>query len=163
MQRACVGSVTQLPLGHYVAPASAAAPSASGAPLVWGALDIGAGGGGPPSYLPPGFGLSVPYTAPSVFPLAFAAPRAGTLQNLFVYFNVADGAALAVAVDFTLRVNGVDTALTASRLASDGVGSSSDVTNTVAVAQGDLVAMVFSSALPIGGGLLSPIVSVEFV
>lgn len=124
--------------------------------LTWGADSIAATAD--TRYLTPGFSPTTAGTAV----LEFAAARAGTLRNLFARWNAAPGGANGNAVDVKVRINGVDTALVVSRAANAGVGQSSNLVNTVAVAQGDRIAVVVTKALAIGSGVLQPLVSVEF-
>ena len=90
---------------------------------------------------------------------AWRAPRAGTILNLRVRHNAAVGNGNAVV--YTLRVNGILTALTASRV-TGVIGDSSDLVNSVAVVAGDLIEMVASKALGIGAGGVVCQVAVEF-
>jgi hypothetical protein len=71
-------------------------------------------------------------------------PRAGQLANLFVHPTVspASGAILTV----TVRVNGADTLLAVTHTSGDGTNTVSNTANTVAVNQGDLVAVKFTES-----------------
>ena len=93
----------------------------------------------------------------------YAIPRAGTLRNLFIRQNLAPGGTNANLVVYTVRINGVNTALTVSRAANAGIGQSSNIVTTVAVVQGDRIALPASKAVNIGSGAFRPIVSVELV
>jgi hypothetical protein len=84
------------------------------------------------------------------------------MQNMFVRQNAAPAGANANTVSYRLRVNGVDTALVVSRAANAGIGTSSNVTDTVTIAQGDRIALVAVKALGIGNGSLEILVAVEF-
>lgn len=110
-------------------------------------------------FLIPGyaFGALAPTTA-----LEISAPRAGTLKNLFVQQNAAPGGANANLVSYRVRINGVDSLLVVSRAANAGIGQSSNLVNTVAVAQGDRIAVVAVKAVAIGSGVLAVITSMEF-
>jgi hypothetical protein len=81
-------------------------------------------------------------------------PRAGTLRNLYIYFNAAPGAANATILTFTLTVNGVATALTVSRAANAGIGFTANLVNTVAVVSGDTISLSAAYAANIGSGAL---------
>ena len=71
-------------------------------------------------------------------------PRAGQLANLFVHptASPASGAILTV----TVRVNGVDTLLAVTHTSVDGTNTVSNTANTVAVNQGDFVAVKFTES-----------------
>lgn len=88
-------------------------------------------------------------TAPTVATSNFVSPRAGTLRNLFVRHNVALGNGNSVV--YTVMINGVASAVTVT-LPTGAAGQVSDLVNTVAVAQGDLVALRAVKALAIGNG-----------
>lgn len=86
------------------------------------------------------------------------APRAGTLQNLFVRHNAGPGNANLVA--YTVLVNGVATAITAS-LAANAVAQASDLVNSVAIVQGDRIALRATKAAAIGNGKLDVVATLE--
>lgn len=88
-------------------------------------------------------------TAPLTMIGQLACTRAGTLRNLFVRHNVASGNGLSVV--YTVLVNGVATALTVT-LATAAIGQVSNLVATVAVAQGDRVALRAVKAAAIGSG-----------
>lgn len=90
---------------------------------------------------------------------SFAAPRAGTLRNLFARHNSPAGNGNSVA--YTVLINGAGTALTLN-LPTGAVGVDSDTLNTVAVAQGDQIDIEAAKALGIGAGGVDAMVSVEF-
>jgi hypothetical protein len=69
--------------------------------------------------------------------LELKVPRAGTLRNLFVHARVAGTDTNGDSIVYTVQVNGADTAIVVSMLATATDGS--DLVNTVAVAQGDRV------------------------
>jgi hypothetical protein len=71
----------------------------------------------------------------------FAAPRDGTIQNLFVVPNQALAAGSEVVV--TVRVNGADTALAVTLTPADGVIGKGNAVNFVNVSQGDLISVQF--------------------
>jgi hypothetical protein len=75
-------------------------------------------------------------------------PRAGTLKNLFVRHNAADGNGNTVV--YTVMLNGVATLLTVT-LATGAIGQASDLVNSVVVAQGDRIGLRAVKALAIGG------------
>jgi hypothetical protein len=71
-------------------------------------------------------------------------PRAGQLANLFVHPTAppASGAILTV----TVRVNGADTLLAVTHTSVDGTNTVSNTASTVAVNQGDFVAVKFAES-----------------
>lgn len=91
---------------------------------------------------------------------AWRAPRPGLVRNMRVRHNAAVGNGNSVV--YTLTLNGVATALTAS-LASGALGDATDLVNVVIVLTGDLATMVASKALGLGAGGVSATVSTEFV
>ena len=118
-----------------------------GAVLMWGAQATQTG----TRYMIPGVSMS---SMPLVL-LEMRVPRAGTLRNLFVVFGSADTQNVAL----TVLLNGVATAITTTLLA--GAVQGSDVVNTVAIAQGDRLALRQVRAGG-GGTAMDPIVSLEF-
>jgi hypothetical protein len=94
-------------------------------------------------FLTPGFAPSNAQTTA----IQFRVPFSGTIRNLRVHFNAAGtGANLIV---FTVRVNGVASALSVSMAANATDGS--DLANIVTVAAGDLVDVRVTKAVAIGG------------
>ena len=89
---------------------------------------------------------------------SYRLPRSGTLQNLRVRHNSAGGNGSSV--DYRVRINAVDTALTVS-LATGAVGDASNLVTTVAVVAGDLIDLVAVKAVNIGGGDIDVMVSLE--
>jgi len=132
----------------------AAAPGVVGAQLVWATNNISSGAD--TRVIPAGYDNAAINTQT---PKGYNAPRAGTFRNLFVRYNTANGNG--ASADYTLRVNGVLTALTVS-LATGAIGSASNLVSSVAVAQGDLIEMVVTKAVSIGSGVLEVFVSAEF-
>ena len=128
-------------------------PGAQSSVLTFGSDSIGAGAD--TRFLPPGFDDA---TAPTASEAQYVVPRAGTLQNMYVRHNAANGNGNSV--NYTIRINGVATAFTLS-LASGAVGQASDLVTTVAVAAGDLIDVTAVKALAIGSGNQDSIVSVE--
>lgn len=128
--------------------------AAIGSLIEWGANNINSTAD--TRVMPPGFidGLLNTNT-----PRGFVSPRAGTMRNLFARHNIAIGNGNPVV--YTLRVNGVLTALTVS-LVTGAVGSAGDTTHSVAIAQGDLIEMVCSKAAVIGNGTLDTMVAAQF-
>lgn len=97
---------------------------------------------------------------------AFLAPRAGTIRNLRARHNTNNGSTPppVTTVQYTLFVNGVATALTATVIMTPAVGdSASDLVNEVTVAPGDIIEMKAIKAAGIGSGQLKPQVTVEFI
>jgi hypothetical protein len=89
----------------------------------------------------------------------WVAPRAGTLRNLFVRHNTANGNGNNVV--YTVFKNGVATAITVT-LATGAIGQASDLVNTVALAQGDVVNITAVKAATIANGNLQSIAVMEF-
>jgi len=87
------------------------------------------------------------------------APRSGTLKNMFVRHQAAAGNGNTIV--YTVLVNGVATAITAT-LATGAIGQTSDLVNTAAVAQGDLIQLRAVKALAVGGGSILSEVTLEF-
>jgi hypothetical protein len=87
------------------------------------------------------------------------APRAGTLKNLFVRHQAAAGNGNSVV--YTVMINGVATTMTVT-LATGAIGQVSDLVNTAAVAQGDLISFRGVKALGIGGGSVLSQAGLEF-
>jgi len=87
--------------------------------------------------------------APLVLDGGLPCPRAGTINNLFVRHNVAIGNGATVV--YTVMVNGVATAITVT-LATNAIGQASDLVNSVAVAQGDVIGLRAVKAASIGNG-----------
>lgn len=73
------------------------------------------------------------------------SPRDGTLKNFFVNMSAGLPGPLNGACDFTVAVNGVDTAITVN-IGAGASGVFSDTTHTVAVAQGDLITVHITTA-----------------
>jgi hypothetical protein len=91
-------------------------------------------------------------------PVQFRASRAGTLKNLRVRHNVTAGNGNAIV--YTIRINGVASALTVSLLSTTADGS--DLVNTAAVSAGDLIDVIITKASAVGGSPKDVIASVEF-
>lgn len=128
-------------------------PAGAGAVLFWGNNDLS------PStttrFLTPGYdptGLA-PTSA-----VELVAPRAGTLRNLFVRHNVANGNGNPIV--YTVFVNGVATAITTSRV-TGAVGTSSDTANSVAVAQGARVSIRVTKAAGVVNGMVQATATLE--
>lgn len=122
------------------------------AELTWGDGSVAASTA--TRYLEPGWEAG---TAP-LAPIQWRSSRPGTLRNLRVRHNTPVGNGNAVV--YTLRVNGVATALTVS-LASTGADGS-NLVNSVSVVAGDLLDIEVTKALAIGAGGVSVMVSMEF-
>lgn len=93
-------------------------------------------------YLNPGYTNS---TAPTS-PVQFRVPFAGTLRNFYLRQN--SGAGNGNNIVYTVRVNGVATALTVT-IASTA-NDASDLSNSVSVSQGDLVDIEVTKAVGVG-------------
>lgn len=122
--------------------------------LFWGNSDVGAAAD--TRFMSPGR-QDIAASLSSVYDLP--VPRDGTLQNFFIRHNTAGGDGDDVV--YTVMVNGVATAITATR-ATGVVGQSSDLVNTVAVVQGDRVSVQLSKAAGITSGLVDASASLEF-
>jgi len=116
----------------------------SSAMITWGAFSIAASAD--TRVLPVGYD---PGTVSTLSPRGHRAPRGGIYRHLFVQHNQALGNGASVA--YTLRVNGVNTALTVS-LATGAIGSASNLVTDVVVAQGDFIEMIATKAVAIGNG-----------
>jgi hypothetical protein len=108
----------------------------------------------PPRFLFPGYAEANPLLQNAA---EFLSPRAGTARNMHVYHNGVG--APATNLTYTLWVNGVATALTVT-LAANAV-SATDLVNTVAIAQGDRLAVRLTKAGALNQPVDRPIVSVE--
>lgn len=129
--------------------------SAGSSVLTFGADSISAGAD--TRFIPPGFDSA---TAPTASVGAYRAPRSGTMQNMRVRHNAANGNGNSI--DYTLRINSVNTLMTAT-LASGAIGDASDLVNTVAVAAGDLIDVTAVKPLSIGSGNQDTMISMELV
>jgi hypothetical protein len=87
--------------------------------------------------------------APTTETTPIVSPRAGTLRNLFVRHAAAAGNGNLVV--YTVRINGVDTLLTAT-LATGAIGQASNLFNIALVAQGDRITLRAVKPLAVGGG-----------
>ena len=76
----------------------------------------------------------------------FRSPFAATLSQMRVRHNTPNGNGEAIV--YTLNVNGVPTALTASLASTDADGS--DLVNSVVIAAGDLIGIEVTKALGVG-------------
>lgn len=91
-------------------------------------------------------------------PIRYRIPRAGTIRNMRVHVNAPAGNGNLIV--YTLRVNGVATALSVS-LASTGADGS-DLVDSVVVAAGDLVDLMVTKALDVGVTPQDIVASFEF-
>ncbi len=80
-------------------------------------------------------------------------PRSGTFKNLFV---APSGDPVAGQINVTLIVNGSDTALSLNVDGSNGTNVSSNIVNSVAVNQGDLVTVIFRKTQQVTNGVNYP-------
>jgi len=84
--------------------------------------------------------------------IQFPIPAAGTIKNLFIRTNSAQGAGGSSV--FTLRKNGVDQAVVATIGAGAAAGTFSDTINSFTVAQGDLISLkVLNNSSSAGPGI----------
>lgn len=121
--------------------------------LLWGASRVGSTV--TTRYLTPGYDNGLAQTIPT----QIRAARAGALQNLRVRHNVPAGNGSPIV--YTLRVNGVASALVVS-LASTSADAS-DLVATVAVAAGDLLDFEVTKGSSIGRSPTDIVATVEFV
>lgn len=124
----------------------------TGAVMFFGNDDIGAAAD--TRFLTPGHAGTAVTTDTKRTPM----PRGGILRALYVYHNnpVGDGDA----VVYTVRVGGVNTAITCT-LASNVAGPGLDITNTVQVGQGALVDIIAVKAANISNGNLNTCAALE--
>lgn len=130
---------------------AAVAIALPGAPFLFGNTSVS--GTNVTRYLSPG---NIDSLAPTT-PVQFRVPRAGVLRNLRVRHNTPDGNGLAIV--YTVRVNGVDTALSVSIASTTLDGS--NLVSTAAVAAGDLIDIKISKAASIGASPLDVIATFE--
>lgn len=120
--------------------------------LLWGADNVTAST--TTRYLYPGFDDSTAQTST----VQIRVPRAGTIRKLRARHET--GAGNGNAIVYTLRKNGVATALTAS-LASTA-NDASDLTNSATVAAGDLIDIEVTKAVAVGTSPSDITVTAEF-
>lgn len=87
------------------------------------------------------------------------APRAGTLRNLFIEHNVVGGNDPKT-LTYTVQLNGIDTLLAVTLLATAASGS--NLVNTVAVAQGDELGLRMSKSAVLNSAPQRVVTSMEF-
>ncbi len=104
-------------------------------------------------YLEPWFSDGIAPTTP----IQFEVTRAATLRNMRVRHNNPGGTG--AIITYTLRVNGVATALSVGLASTSATGS--DLVNSVAVAAGDTLDVEVTKAAAAGGGSRIPMVEVE--
>jgi len=126
--------------------------AAPGGPATWGALDVAATT--TTRFLWPGF---VNAQAPTTT-IQWRAPRAGTIRNLFLRHGTPAGNGNAIV--YTLRVNGVASALTVSLASTSANGS--DTVNAVAVAAGDLLDLQVTKAADVVTSPTNIMASLEY-
>lgn len=128
---------------------------AHAAVLMWGNFDVGIAATA--MYLAPGNDNSGIATA---VPIQIRAPRVGTVQNMYVRQNIVNPAATKT-ITYTLRVNGVATAISATISASANDGN--DLVNTVNVAQGDRLDIEFTKSAVSADSPNSVVVTMEML
>jgi len=121
--------------------------------LTWGNANIAAAAD--TRFMSPGRSTA---TASLTAIYGYRAPEARSYKNLRVRHNTVAGNGNAAV--YTLRINGVNTLLSAS-LVTGAVGDATDLVNVVAVAAGALVELVVSKALAIAGGGVDAMVALE--
>lgn len=105
-------------------------------------------------YLFPGYSESLAQTTA----IQFRVVRAGFLQNMYVRHNVPNGNNNAIV--YTVRINGVGTALSVSLGSNTADGN--DLVNVVGVSAGDLVDVEVTKAAGVAQSPRDVMVSVEF-
>ena len=106
-------------------------------------------------YLDPGFEDRI---APLITgAIQVRVPRAGTIRNLNVIHNSPGGTG--AVITYTLRVNGIATALTVGVASTVSLGM--DAVNSVVVAAGDRLDIEVTKVAVAGGGFREPEISVE--
>jgi hypothetical protein len=131
--------------------ALAAAGGAATAVLSWGGGSIAASTA--TRYLSPWWDTGI---AP-LSPVQWRSPRTGTVRSLRIRHNTPTGNGNDIV--YTLRVNGVATALTVTVASTSADGS--DLVNSVAVAPGDLLDIEVTKATTIVDGLLGVVATAE--
>ena len=106
-------------------------------------------------FLDPGYGNNS--TSPTNA-ISIIAPRGGKLRNLFVRHHAATSSANTVT--YTVQVNGVDTTLIVT-LAANVISTMSNVSNVIAVAQGDRITLKVTKSGPISNGTVKAVASME--
>jgi hypothetical protein len=106
-------------------------------------------------YLTPGYTDSIAKTTA----IQIRAPRAGTLQNFYMRHTAGGGNGNNIV--YTIRKNGVATALTITMASTANDGS--DLANTVSVAKGDLLDIEVTKAAGIAGSPTDVVGTVEFL
>ena len=140
----------------FSSPASAAPPGASSAVLMWGNSNVAASTA--QRVLTPWYNDSqAPTTASTT--LQYPIPRAGTIQNMRVRHNSPAGNGEDIV--YTLRVGGVNSALTVTLASTATAGS--DLVSTVPVAAADLLDVIVDKALAVGSSPNEIVVTFEFV
>lgn len=91
-------------------------------------------------------------------PVQYRVPRGGRIRNLRVRHNTPAGNGNPIV--YTLRVNGVASALTAS--VASNVADGSDLVNSVTVVAGDLVDIEVTKALDVAASPTAIVVDAEF-
>lgn len=124
-----------------------------GAPLFWGVGD--AGTVATALFMAPGY-----IAAAGATEIKIAVTRPGTIRNLRV--QVAGAGTDAGAVTFTVRKNGVDTALTCA-LDNTATGAASDLTHSFTVVAGDLLSISILKAGAVTAGQTNAFAAVELI
>jgi len=127
--------------------------AASSSQLLWGSNSVGSST--TTRYLTPGFDNQLAQTVA----IQIRASRAGTLRNLRVHHRA--GAGNGNNIVYTIRINGVPTALTVTMASTANDGS--DLANTVVVAANDLIDIEVTKAASTGSSPNDITATVEFV
>lgn len=122
-----------------------------GVPVVFGADSLGTGATA--TYLAPGY-----IASSSVTEVQFTCTRPGTIRNL--YIQVATAGTDSSVVTFTVRKNGVDTALTTTKN-NNTSGAASDTTHSFTVVAGDLISISVVKAGVVTQGQAGVTASIE--
>jgi len=106
-------------------------------------------------YLPPGYagGTDVP-----INPVALRVPRAGVLRQLYLRHNQTAGNGNSIV--YTVRVNGVASALSVSLASTSQNGA--DTSNSIAVAAGDYIDIEVTKASSVGTSPAAIVATLEY-
>lgn len=125
---------------------------------MWGSEDVGTST--TTRYLDPGYSDHLARSSLTAGP-RWQAPRAGTLQSLYV--NIGAVSTDTDPVVYTVLVNGVAPAGTLTVSINGNVATGTDLINSVVVAAGDFVDVQVSKALSVSPAINEIIATMEFV
>ncbi len=125
--------------------------------LTFGCENIVAGG--TTRYLYAGYAEdSAQLATAAVIPRGIVVTASGTLKNLFVRHNLANGNGNNVV--YNVRVNGIGTPMLVA-LASGAIGVTSDTVNEVEVVEGDTIDMAVIKPVAVGNGRLAVVATLS--